>query len=228
MPLELKRNGWSSEGYRALCALIQKNGNQSGKYDPGCRPYAVFDCDNTTVAGDLQETLFLYQTAHLAFGFSEENAAEVLAAGVPDLDLPLQKAGRSFVSARAVIQDCTMDYRYLRRYFKGEPQMRDTVQYQDFKAKLWFLYSALAETFSDMVSYSWILYIMFSGLSVQEARKMAKVAYAWKREQTGFYEEYIASPCTLPGKAGVVTAEYRDGLAFPEEMKNLFQIRWSL
>ncbi|MBE5041109.1 haloacid dehalogenase-like hydrolase [Ructibacterium gallinarum] len=222
IPRKLKRNGWTLEAHRALCDLIQNNGKQNSKYDPECRPYAVFDCDNTTVAGDLQETLFLYQLMHLTFGFSDENVTAVLATGIPNLDLPLQKAGQTFAPARTVIQDCAEDYRYLKKYLQDSVQIRQTVQYQDFKAKLLFLYAALSDTFSDVVSYTWILYVMFAGLSVQATRNLAKQAYAWKLEQTGFYKKCITSPKVASGKAGVVTAEYRDGLAFPEEMKDLF------
>ena len=48
----LPEEGWTAEAHAALEKMIAANGKSSAGYDPECRPYAVFDFDNTTIVND--------------------------------------------------------------------------------------------------------------------------------------------------------------------------------
>ena len=63
----MPKGGWSDECYGKICSLIRGCGSSSKDYDPSCKPYAVFDLDNTTVIGDTEIALMHYQIANLRY-----------------------------------------------------------------------------------------------------------------------------------------------------------------
>ena len=65
----MPRGNWNKDVYKALCTLIEENGIRSAGYDPDCRPYAVFDFDNTTIFNDITQNLMLYQIENLRFAY---------------------------------------------------------------------------------------------------------------------------------------------------------------
>ena len=61
--------GWDPDVHHALSTLIRDGGSAS------CAPYAVFDCDNTSIIHDVSQNLTLYQIEQLRFGeLAAENA----------------------------------------------------------------------------------------------------------------------------------------------------------
>ena len=82
-----ERGNWSPEAYDALSGLIKEYGSSSAGYDPQCRPYAVFDYDNTTVLGDVSYNLVYYMLDNMAFGFSPDEAESVFCSVISDPDM---------------------------------------------------------------------------------------------------------------------------------------------
>ena len=60
-PEVLDREGWEPDVHRALSKVIREGSETS------CAPYAVFDCDNTSVIHDVSQTLMLYMIENLRF-----------------------------------------------------------------------------------------------------------------------------------------------------------------
>ena len=60
-PAGLPEDNWEPVVYEALSDMIAREGILSENYDPECRPYAVFDFDNTTIINDISLTLMIYQ-----------------------------------------------------------------------------------------------------------------------------------------------------------------------
>ncbi len=57
-PQELPRGRWSDEVHARLIELMRAHGASSPGYDPCNRPLAVFDFDNTLIAGDIGDSAF--------------------------------------------------------------------------------------------------------------------------------------------------------------------------
>jgi HAD superfamily phosphoserine phosphatase-like hydrolase len=57
-PIELPRGRWSEEVHARLVEMMREQGASSPRYDPCHRPLAVFDFDNTVIAGDLGDSAF--------------------------------------------------------------------------------------------------------------------------------------------------------------------------
>lgn len=64
--------GWLPENVEALADLIARVGRGSPAYDPACPPYAVFDWDNTCLAGDLGDAFFYGACARAALPLRDE------------------------------------------------------------------------------------------------------------------------------------------------------------
>ena len=110
-PSILPENNWNPAVHEALTGMIEREGILSENYDPECRPYAVFDYDNTTVMNDISLTLMIYQIETLRYAFSPEDALGCFTAWLPDLDKVLDGPG---MRARLIGQDLAADFKALR------------------------------------------------------------------------------------------------------------------
>jgi phosphoserine phosphatase len=70
--------GWLPENVEALADLIARVGRGSPSYDPAHPPYAVFDWDNTCLAGDLGDAFFYGACRRAALPLREEAIWNVL------------------------------------------------------------------------------------------------------------------------------------------------------
>lgn len=229
----LQKNNWAPATYEALRKLIAENGSMSPAYNAADKPYAVFDCDNTTVINDIEEALLIYQLENLRFKIDPEKMAEVLETGIPDIERPFEdsykNADGGALNVKLLAEDCASDYEYLYKNYAGFEagggasldEIKRTNQYQDFKAKMRFLYSAINDTFDASVGYPWVTYL-FTGMTSTEVQALATESHDYWLAYGTFEKETWESPQSLPGKAGAVSISYKTGLAFPEEMKDLY------
>ena len=229
----LQKNNWAPATYEALHKLITENGIMSPAYSAADKPYAVFDCDNTTVINDIEEALLIYQLENLRFKIAPEQMAEVLETGIPDIEQPFEDSYKnsegSALNVKILAEDCASDYEYLYKNYTGFgaggtvslDEIKQTDEYQDFKAKVRFLYAAVNDTFDASVGYPWVTYL-FTGMTSAEVQALATESHDYWLSYGEFKKETWTSPESLPGKAGVVSVSYKTGLAFPEEMKDLY------
>ncbi|MGN0181463.1 MAG: haloacid dehalogenase-like hydrolase [Candidatus Ornithomonoglobus sp.] len=229
----LAKNNWADATYDALNNLIKNNGILSSTYDAANKPYVVFDCDNTTVINDIEEALLIYQLENLRFRLTPDNIAEVLQTGIPDTEQPFvedyRNADGEALNVKLIVDDCAADYEYLYKNYTGFgaggdmtlDEIRNTDEYKDFTAKVRFLYSAVNDTFDASVGYPWVTYL-FTGMTSGEVRALAEESHDYWLDYGEFTKVKWTSPETLKGEAGVVSVSYKTGLAFPEEMKDLY------
>ncbi len=229
----LKRNNWAPHTWKALDRLIRYNGVHSAQYDASAPPYAVFDCDNTTVINDLEETLLAYQIQNLYFTIPPQEMEKVLMTGIPDAQQPFPENYRnkdgSLLTAERLIQDCTMDYLELYQMYAGfgaggTKSLQETQQtgaFLDFRAKLRLLYDGITETFHAAVGYPWITYL-FYGMTSEQLRSLAAESNRFWMSKPFRWETWT-SPAARKGHAGIVSVHIRTGLAFPPEMQDLYQ-----
>lgn len=86
--LDLPRGRWSEEVHARLLELIRAHGAGSPGYDPCHRPLAVFDFDNTLIAGDIGDS-----------AFADALEEGVLAPDGPDLRTLLEPLGAAHAAA---------------------------------------------------------------------------------------------------------------------------------
>ncbi|MGM9742114.1 MAG: hypothetical protein ACI3ZC_03530 [Candidatus Cryptobacteroides sp.] len=104
---ELPRGDWNNEVHEVLSQVIAEDGTDGRQSGVECRPYAVFDFDNTTIVNDISMTLMLYQIENLRYEFPPEDAFGVFSAWIPDLDTVMTGVG---MTVREVCSDLAADY----------------------------------------------------------------------------------------------------------------------
>jgi phosphoserine phosphatase len=72
------------------------------------------------------------------------------------------------------------------------------------------------------VAYPWVLYL-FTGMNEQQVRQMVNETLAWQKTQP-IEKVKWTSPASLPGKAGVVSVSWKNGLRLMPEMQDIFQV----
>lgn len=225
----LKELNWEQTNYQALNKVIETYGKESKDYDENKKPYTVFDWDNTSIMNDVEEALLAYQLMNLEFKMTPDQFGKVLATNLPQGDFVEEcnnKAGES-VNKDQIIADCVEDYRYLYENYEGLEgkegldQVKESWQYNDFKAKMRYLYYAIGETFDSDVSYPWITYL-FTGMTSEEVEKLTEASTDYWLKHDLAEETWTSDPENL-GQAGQVEVTFDVGLRTVEEMQNLYK-----
>lgn len=210
-------------------------GNKSANYQTG-QSYAVFDFDNTTSIMDVEEQLQIWQLDHLAFAIQPNQMEQVLLTGIPadklDATYGAQDGDGNQVTIRNAIKDAAAAYGRL--YSKGfvktqgsEPStaLQNNADYQEFRAKMRWLYDAIGETMDASVSYPWVTY-WFTGMTPQQVYDLAIACDSYYGDPAkgqswskGSYE----SPANLNSQAGPVKISYKLGITVTPEIKELYE-----
>ena len=230
---ELSAN-WTGDARQTLQDFLRLYGKGSGSYASNNKPYAVFDFDNTTSILDVEEQLEIWQLEHLAFAIKPEQMETVLLTGIPAAKLNLTYGaadgeGRP-VQIRAAIKDAAQAYDAL--YKKGyvstsgkdlSPTVQKDTDYQDFVAKMRWLYDAIGETMDASVSYPWVTY-WFTGMKPQEVYKLACACdkyYGDKSRGQTWNKGKFTSPDR--GAAGSVAVSFKQGITVTPDVKDLYR-----
>jgi phosphoserine phosphatase len=216
---ELITGNWATETRAAIQNVINANKNQN--------KYVVFDFDNTSVINDVEEALLVYQIETLDFAIQPDGLYDVLKTQIPDMNAAVGKnnAGQD-VSCEQLAQDIVADYTVLYNSYAGLggtqslDAVHQTAEYQDFAAKLRYMYSAVGDTFDASVSYPWVTYL-FSGMTPTQVRTLASASHHYWSEYGEFTEETWTSPAT--GQAGEISTTYLTGITFTDELTDLYQ-----
>lgn len=221
-PTQLISGNWAPDTRARMQAVIDKNANM-GKY-------VVFDFDNTSVIFDIQEALLVYQIENLIFKIEPAKMKGVLETQIPDLKKAVGKTvdGKD-VTCEMLIADLVSDYEWLYKNYKGLggggkqdlKYIHATNQYQDFSAKLRYMYSAVGDTFDASISYPWVTYL-FYGMTPVEVQAMATASHKYWSTYGRYAYETWTSPTEQPGKAGTVTVDFITGVTFTDELKDLY------
>ena len=217
---------WAPLNAARIETVVAQCGKSSTGYDAKRRPYAVFDWDNTSIMNDCQEALLMYQIDNLAFKFTAEEFSRVIRQDLPDGPLKRENGYATVdgkpVSVSDLADDLAADYAWLhaaQAQGKSLDALRQTPQFQDFRAKLYFMYDAICDAYPIEVGYKWVLYL----LANQTAAEVAALAQASNDNGLGdgLKKVKYTSPQELPGKAGVVAATHFHGLRIHEEIRAL-------
>lgn len=225
VPLDGAR--WSPRNAQRLQLLLSQHGSASAAYRADRKPYAVFDWDNTCIMNDCEEALLMYQINHLQYKLTPDEFVQVLWRDVPDETFmaDYKTVDGKPVRMADIAADVESDYRWLHANYQGlagsrsleEIQASD--QFKDFRAKLYFMYDAICDSFPLEVGYKWIIYF-YKNMSPVELQAMA---LASNKAALGdaLRKVRYESPRSLPGKAGVVADTHFHGIRVHEEIRGL-------
>ncbi|MDN0085669.1 HAD family hydrolase [Crenobacter sp. SG2305] len=226
-PIALDPGRWSPLNAKRIQAVIDEYGVKSKGYRANKRPYAVFDWDNTCIMNDCEEALLMYQINHLQYKLTPDEFAEVMWKDVPKG--PFMKDYSTVDGKQVTMEDLAADveadYRWLHANYKGlagdksleEIQASD--QFKDFRAKLYFMYDAICDTYPVEIGYKWIIYF-YKNMTTAELQAMAEASNNQDLGD-GLRKVKYESPKTLPGKAGVVADTHFHGIRIHEEIRAL-------
>ena len=218
---------WAPNTYKSMQKLIDENGIKSPNYNSSKKPYVVFDWDNTAIMNDTEEALYQYQIENLAFKLTPEEMGALVAKNVPAGAFlkDYNNAAGQPVTLEALVADIVSSYKYIyENYigFKGLMSLEDikkTDEYQDFRAKMWYAYEAIGDTYGTKVSYTWVLFF-FKNMTTGEVEALAEKSNDYALGQAISRAKWV-SPASLPGKAGVVGVSRWTGLRLTEEIADL-------
>jgi hypothetical protein len=220
--------------------------NNSG--NPGA--YAVFDWDNTSIFGDVQENLFVYQLENLIFKLTPEefNYAFIHHADndtidnklIPatDFSSPYLNNEKASLNINQLAEDCTRDYSFIYENYRAiNPasrgnltleQIKKTPQYKNFIAKMYFTYSALYESFPSNIAYTWVIYVTATGFTSEELKSVVEKSIDWGISQK-IARVYFNSDTTIPGTAGIINNSeignyFSQGIRPIKEIASLFNL----
>jgi phosphoserine phosphatase len=210
--------GWSPRNRDVLTRFMAEHGRGGKAYDPAHPPYAVFDWDLTSAYGDCEEATLRYQIWNLRFKLTAEEFRALLKDEINGVE------AIGAVKLRDLDADLAAEYALLReRAAAGAPleEIRATPQFQDFAAKLAFLYEGYCETpgIGAGYGYPWVLFLL-AGHTDDELRALARGAI-----EAGLSDAVRKvtwrSPAGFASRAGPIEFTFRSGLRIHPEIQNL-------
>lgn len=224
----LIKGAWEDQLYAKLNQLIAEHGKASPNYKAENRPYVVFDWDNTTIINDIGEATFTYQIENLAFKMSPQQFNQAIRKNLPTDNFGAawnNKDGKP-VNIDLIAQDLVKSYTYIYQNYSGMAgkkslaEIKSTPEYQDFSAKLRYLYEAVGDSFSSDISYPWVTYL-YAGFTSDEVMQITAKAIDQGVTDPLKYVVWT-SPENLKGKAGQVSVKFKSGLRSVPEMQDLY------
>ncbi len=225
---QLIKGNWDPFNRAQIDKMLAMYGNSSPTYNPAKKPYAVFDWDNTSVFLDIQEASLIYQLENLVFGMTPKQLDKAIRMGLSNKDFSkdYNNAAGQPVNIDKIAPDIVASYTWLYNNYKGLKgkksleEVKKNPNYMAFITKVRYLYEAIGDTFDHAVSYPWVTYLG-TGLTEAQIRDMTKKTVEWQMTQPVQSVKWT-SPASLPGKAGVLTISWKNGLRLVPEMQDLY------
>ena len=217
--VRLDEGRWNPKNRELLEKLIEKYRNTNS--------YAVFDWDNTSIQGDTQLNLFIYQIENLVYKLNPEKFNEIIRKNVPinDFKERYRNLDGEILNVTKLANDIYKDYIFLYENYISDKKLslkeiRNTEEFKDFRAKMHFLHNALPGNFSEELACLWEFYLL-SGMTKDEVKNLAKETIDTKLGEA-IGDVIVESSRILTGEAGVVKGIYDNGLRIRSEMANLY------
>ncbi|QNP59158.1 HAD family hydrolase [Paenacidovorax monticola] len=219
---------WDTFNREQIEALIASQGKGRPGYNAAKPPYAVFDWDNTSVFLDIEEAALIYQLENLVFGATPAQLETAIRRNIPTTPfLPAHRnAAGQPVNIDAIAPDIVASYAWLYENYAGlkgsQPleAVKKSPHYAAFITKVRYLYEAIGDTFDHDTAYPWVTYL-FAGMTEAQVRALTVKTVRWQLGQPIGKVKWT-SPAELPGRAGVVSVSWKNGLRLQPEMQALY------
>ena len=189
--------------------------------------YAVFDWDNTSIQGDTQLNLFIYQIENLIYKLNPEQFNEIIRKNVPinNFKERYKNLDGEVLNAAKLANDIHKDYIFLYENYIFDKKLslkeiRNTEEFKDFRAKMHYFHNALPGNFTSELACLWEFYLLI-GMTKNEVKSLAKESNDTNLGES-IGEVIVESSRELTGEAGIVRGIYDNGLRIRPEMANLY------
>lgn len=225
----LHKNNWNINTYETLNKLIIENGRKSPGYNPQCRPYAVFDFDNTSIEGDITLTTMTYMIENLRFKIEPSKLFEILVKDLGDIDRNFTYDGITDISIRRLALDICKDYNFLytnyislysKKNKRAFEKIKKSPEYQDFRARLWVMNNIIYLHYDYEASCLFPLKL-FSEMTSTEKDNLVREAASFNFSKGKPYTELWSA--TQTGNKGKIEVSVPKGLSISKELKDLYK-----
>ena len=231
----LTSKNWEPNVKKVINQMFDMYGKNSKGYDPNCRPYAVFDFDNTISINDVGQQAYFYMFEHLRFAAKPEEMYTLLTTGIPDVNMDLGEKWGHLTVAK-VARDAAKAYKKL--YDKGyvapdnsiEGKMKEWLasdDWKEFATKVWWLHDAIVSSYSTAIGYPWTSYL-FAGMTRKQVQQMAEESHrkyheAQLNDPTQWKKIKWTSPDSkkYPSEAGQLSIKISNSVTVTPEMQEL-------
>ena len=226
----LESDAWTDQVKDNINAMFDQYGKYSDGYDENCKPYAVFDFDNTTSVMDVGQQIFIHSLMTLRFGMdSSERLMEMLLSEIPDPDKVVD--GHSL---REYATDIANAYDKLlaKGYVDPDPHdipttMEEDPDWMEFATKARLMYGKLSSAYTTYVVYPWISY-WFTDMTPEQVTALALESHQKWMGLTGevelkLYKNTWTSPADYESLTGQQSITFNMGIHITPELKELYQ-----
>lgn len=228
MKTYIKRLNWEESLYIAINKLIGKHGKDNKAYNPAKKPFAVFDWDNTSIIGDVEEALLYYMVRNVSFKMNPEEFYDLIRKNVDKKDYPKEfnNIANQRVNIDLISQDIKRAYEKLYENLdtfegeKGLEEVQGTDYYQEFVSKMLYRYRASSFDKNAEDPYCWMSFLL-KNYKTEEVYNLCEKAYASMTKEKIRVEEFISPE--IKSAAGRISIKYFVGIRSLDEMVDLYQ-----
>ena len=224
----IKKGSWNKRAFSSINKLIADYGKDNPNYEPNKKPFAVFDWDNTSIIGDVEEASFYYLVTNIAFKLNPDELYEIIRKNVDKNDFadPYKNLDGNPVNIEKISYDIYEAYKNL--YVKSDrlkgniplEKIKKEAVYQEFVSKMFFRYKAADFDKNAKDPYCWMTFL-FTNYKQNEIEDFCKKAFAFVKKEK-VRKEIFTSP-DIKSKAGRVSIPFFIGLGEIDEMIDLYE-----
>ena len=224
----IEKGSWNKRAFTFINKLIAKHGIDSPNYDLNMKPFAVFDWDNTSIIGDVEEATFYYLVTELRFKIDPEELYEIIRKNVDKGDF--SEKYTNMEGQRVNIEKISADvYKaYKELYQKSESlagafpldKIKETDAYKEFVTKIIFRYQAADFDKNAEDPYCWMTFL-FTHYTKEEIYELCNEAFSFVKNQRPKIEKFISPD--IKSQAGRIETSYFVGMGDVPEMVDLFK-----
>lgn len=224
----IKKGSWNQRAFTFINKLIAKHGIDSPDYDPNMKPFAVFDWDNTSIIGDVEEATLYYLVTELRFKINPDELLEIIRKNVDKGDF--SEKYTNLEGERVNIDKISADiYEAYKRLYGSSDRLggdipfeiiRETNVYKEFVTKMFFRYQAAEFDKNAEDPYCWMTFLL-TNYSEEEIINLCNEAFAFIKEQKP-RREIFTSP-DIESQTGRIQTSYFVGMGDVPEMVDLFK-----
>ena len=223
----IKKGSWNERAFTFINKLIRDHGRDNPAYNPERKPFAVFDWDNTSIIGDVEEAAFYYLVTNLAFKINPDELYEIIRKNVDKNDFadPYKNLDGNPVNIEKISYDIYEAYKNLYEKsdrLKGEiplESIKKTETYQEFVSKMFFRYKAADFDKNARDPYCWMTFL-FTNYKQNEIEDFCQEAFDFVKKAEP-RREIFTSP-EMKSEAGRISVSYFVGMGDIPEMADLF------
>lgn len=224
----IKKGSWNKRAFTYINKLIAKHGKDNPSYNPHKKSFAVFDWDNTSIIGDVEEATFYYLVTELLFKIDPYELNEIIRKNVDKSDFrdPYKNLDGNPVNIENLSADI---YDVYKRLYGTSDRLggdvpfeiiRETNAYKEFVTKMIFRYQAADFDKNAEDPYCWMTFLL-TNYTKEEIYDLCGHAFTYIKSQKP-RREIFTSP-DIKSKTGRVEISYFVGMGDVPEMVDLYR-----